>query len=53
MKPDAEWEGSKDFEFTLHGKSDATYASDPDTRKSISGRAVFLNNVPVCQKSGQ
>ena len=53
LKPDAEWDGSKDFEFTVYGKSDATYASDPDTRKSMSGSEVFLNNAPVCQKSGQ
>jgi hypothetical protein len=31
----------RDMEFTISGRSDAEYASDPETRRSVSGGTVF------------
>ena len=53
LAPKGIWDGSKDFEFEAKGYSDSTHASDPDTRLSIRGRSMFLNDVPVSIKSSQ
>ena len=53
MKPKRTWKGNREFQFEIEGYSDATWASDPDTRKSISGTAVILEGSPVSMKSGQ
>jgi hypothetical protein len=45
------WDGSKDFEFTVSGASDAAYNQCPDTRKSVSGNTTEVNGVPVITKS--
>jgi hypothetical protein len=43
IKPNVTWAGkSRDIEFTITGRSDAEYASDPETRRSVSGGTVFL-----------
>ena len=34
------------------GIGDSNYATCPDTRKSVSGYSVFLNEAPVTMKSG-
>ena len=52
LAPTAKWDGNKDFEFTVMGISDSNYATRPDTRKSVSGYSVFLNDAPVTMKSG-
>jgi hypothetical protein len=37
------WGGiSQTTEFVILGRSDAEYASDPETRRSVSGGTVFL-----------
>ena len=51
LKPNKKWDGSKDFEFEIIGKSDSTYAGDIPTRRSISGWAVFLNGASYVRKS--
>jgi hypothetical protein len=51
LAPDKQWDGSKDFEFEITGESDSDYAKCLDTRKSISGIAVFLNKAPVVFRS--
>ena len=53
LAPNGVWDGSKDFEFIVKGYADSTYASDPDTRLSVGGRSVFLNDAPVSVKSSQ
>jgi hypothetical protein len=30
LKPNAKWDGNKDFEFEILGRSDSNYAKDPD-----------------------
>ena len=47
LKPNCEWDGKKDFKFTIGGRSDSDYATNPDTRKSVTGCRVLLNGAPV------
>ena len=42
IKPNAKWDGNQSFEFIIRGKSDSEYATDPETRRSVSGVTVFL-----------
>ena len=52
LKPTGNWNGrDKDFQFKIHGMSDSDYAKDPETRRSVSGYATFLNDAPVTMKS--
>jgi hypothetical protein len=46
-----QWDGTKDFEFTVTGKSDSTYSQCPETRKSVTGNTTEVNGVPVIMKS--
>ena len=51
LKPEGEWNGSRDYLFEISSKSDSDYAKCPTTRKSITGFRVFLNGAPVMFKS--
>ena len=52
LKPTGKWNGKdKDYLFKIHGMSDSDYAKDPETRRSVSGYATFLNDAPVTAKS--
>jgi len=51
LKPNRTWNGKKGFLFRIRGKSDSDYATCPDTRKSMSGYAVFLEGAPITVKS--
>jgi hypothetical protein len=51
LKPDRKWNGDPQFEFLITGRSDSDYATDTDTRKSVSGSAVFLEGAPVVMRS--
>ena len=53
LNPYGEWDGSPDYEFVVNGLSDANYAKDTDTRRSVSGHATFLNGAPITMRSGQ
>ena len=50
LKPFGEWDGTANFEFTIHGISDSDFAKHPN-KKSVSGRAAFLNGAPYTRKS--
>ena len=50
LKPKQIWKGDRKFQFEIEVYSDATWASDPDTRKSVSGSTVFLEGSPVSMK---
>ena len=55
LRPKRTWDGKdKNFEFIILGKSDETFASCPDTRRSTTGGSVFLEGAPVmCTSQGQ
>jgi hypothetical protein len=50
LKPGVKWDGNKDFEFVIKGRSDANYAACPDTRRSVTGFTVFLFEAPTENK---
>ena len=50
LNPNKEWDGTKNFEFEIVGMSDSEYAKD-ESRRSINGWSVFLNDSPVSWKS--
>ena len=51
IQPNARWDGTKNFEFEITGYSDSTFASCPDSRKSVSGWSAHLNGVVYVRKS--
>ena len=52
LNPTGKWDGKdKNYKFKITGKSDSDYAKDPDTRRSVSGWAAFLNDAPYTRKS--
>jgi hypothetical protein len=51
LKPNAKWDGNKELEFEILGRSDSNYAKDPGNRRSVSGCYTFLNGAPVNAKS--
>lgn len=51
IEPNGKWDGSRQYQFVISGKSDSDYAKCPTTRKSISGFRVFLDDAPVIFKS--
>jgi hypothetical protein len=51
LNPMRKWDGSKDHEFIIGGRSDSDYAKDTQTRKSISGYRVLLEGAPVMFES--
>jgi hypothetical protein len=52
LQPTRKWNGESPFKLRIHGKSDANMSSDPESRKSISGTAVYLEEAPVMARSG-
>ena len=53
LKPDVQWDGSSRYEFVIMGKSDSNFATDLDSRKSISGWSTLVAGALVLQKSKQ
>ena len=51
LKPSRQWDGKRGFKFRIKGTSDSNYATDPETRKSVSGYSVELEGAPVSMKS--
>jgi hypothetical protein len=51
LEPNTKWAGSRDFEFTLSGRSDSDYAKCETTRKSVLGYCAPLNSAPIVFKS--
>ena len=53
LKPNREWDGkTQDIEFELTGEADSNYATCTDTRRSVSGIVVKLENTVIAVKSG-
>ena len=51
LQPKKRWSGNRDNEFEVRGSADSNYATDPDSRKSITGYSVFLEGAPVAMRS--
>jgi hypothetical protein len=51
LTPTEKWNGNKIFKFTINGRSDSNYASNPDDRRSVTGYRVSLNGAPIAHKS--
>ena len=51
LQPTRKWDGAKDFLFRVRGVSDSDYAKDTQTRRSISGYVVYLEDAPVMHRS--
>src|SRR5687767_14171305 len=50
IKPRRDWDGSKEYQFEIVGKSDSEYAKD-DSRRSVNGWSTFLNGSPISFRS--
>ena len=52
LKPKGNWDREdRNYEFEVTGRSDSNYATDPDTRKSVTGCRVLLEGTPVMFRS--
>jgi len=51
LNPTRKWDGNKEHEFIISGRSDSDFAKDTQTQKSISGYRVLLEGAPVMFKS--
>ena len=51
MQPDADWDGSKDFEFEIDGISDSGDGTELESCKKCGRLQVFLNKAPIAHKS--
>jgi len=51
LKPAQKWDGNDNFYFKIRGVSDSDYAKDTQTRRSISGYVVYLEEAPVMHRS--
>jgi hypothetical protein len=50
LQPNGTWNGDPNYKFTIMGRSDADWAKDPDTRRSVSGYTTFLEGAAVANK---
>ena len=51
LQPDMRIKDPKVDYFTIKGRSDSNYATNVETRKSVSGLEVLLNGAPVVMRS--
>ncbi len=52
LNPTRKWDGEEEFRFRIRGVSNSDYAKDMQTRRSISGYVVYLENAPVMHRGG-
>ena len=52
LKPSRKWDGSRELEFIIKGRSYSDFSNCPSTRKSVSGLNVKLEMAPAIVKSG-
>ena len=50
IQPKGDWDGTRDYQFEVMGKSDSEYSKD-ESRKSVNGWSTFLNESPVSFRS--
>jgi hypothetical protein len=51
LKPSQKWDGSNEHQFHIRGRSDSDYAKDTQTRCSVSGYVVYLEDAPTMHRS--
>jgi len=52
IHPNKKWDGvNRHYLFEITGESDSTFASDPVTKRSVSGWSAKLNDVSYTRKS--
>jgi hypothetical protein len=51
LKPSRKWDGSNKHQFCIRGKLDSDYAKDTQTRQSVSGCVVYLEDAPTMHRS--
>ena len=53
LKPSRKWDGKdRSFKFKIKGKSDSNYATCKETRRSVTGYIVWLEDALIAVKSG-
>ena len=50
IKPEGSWDGSREYQFEITGKSDSEYAKD-SSRKSVNGWSTYMNGSPISFRS--
>jgi hypothetical protein len=51
LKPIRKWDGTNKFQFKMRGQLDSDYAKDMQTRQSIYGYVIYLEEAPVMRRS--
>jgi hypothetical protein len=51
LKPTRKWDGTNKFQLKIRGRLDLDHAKDMQTRQSVSGYVVFLEEAPVMHRS--
>jgi hypothetical protein len=51
LKLSRKWDGSNKHQFRIRGRSDSDYAKDTQTRQSVSGYVVYLEDAPTMHRS--
>jgi hypothetical protein len=51
LKPNCTWNGLPSHEFVINGRADSTYASCPDTMRSVGGQTTLLEGAPIIMRS--
>jgi hypothetical protein len=51
LKPIRKWDVTKRFQFKMRGRLDLDYAKDTQTRQSVSGCIIHLEEAPVMHRS--
>jgi hypothetical protein len=51
LKPSRKWDGSNEHQFCIRGRLDSDYTKDTQTRQSVSGYVVYLEDAPTMHRS--
>ncbi len=51
LKPSQKWDGFNEHQFCIRERSDSDYAKDTQTRQSVSGYVVYLEDAPTMHRS--
>jgi len=51
LRPSRKWDGSNEHQFRIRGRSDSDYAKDTQTRRSVSGYVIYLEDSPTMHRS--